>query len=89
MYITELIPAPEQQKSFNGKAKLVQLGRLTLLRSYDTFVAQYDQDIRKLTVNGFYSQTTIRHIKAFIYFITGEFLTTKEIENKYYHKEEN
>ena len=89
MYITELTPAPTQQKSFGGKAKLVQLGKLTLLRSYETFVAQYDQDIRKLTVSGFYSNTTTRHIKAFIYFITGEFLTTKEIENKYYHEGDN
>lgn len=89
MYITTLDPHPAQQKSFNGKAKLVQLGRLTLLRSYDTFVAQYDQDVKKLTVSGFYSNTTTRHIKAFIYFITGEYLSTKEIENKYWHKEDN
>ena len=89
MYITELTPAPTQQKSFYGKALLVQVGSLTLLRSYETFVAQYDQDIKKLTVNGFYSNTTTRHIKAFIYFITGELLTTKEIENRYYHKGDN
>lgn len=89
MYITTLEPHPTQQKSFYGKAKLVQEGRLTLLRSYDTFVAQYDQDTKKLQVNGFYSNTTTRHIKAFIYLITGEFLSTKEIENKYYHKGDN
>ena len=89
MYITTLEPHPTQQKSFGGKAQLVQEGRLTLLRSYDTFCAQYDQDTKELQVNGFYSNATTRHIKAFVYFITGEFLTKKEIENKYYHKGDN
>ncbi len=86
MYVTQLAPAPSQQKSFYGKALLIQDDNLTLLRSYETIVAQYDQDTKKLTVNGFYSPTTTRHIKAFIYLITGELLTKKEIENKYYYK---
>lgn len=89
MYITTLDPYPTQQKSFYGKAKLVQVGSLTLLSSYNTFVAQYDQDTKKLQVDGFYSKTTTRHIKAFVYLITGEFLTTKEIKNKYYYKGDN
>ena len=90
MYITELAPAPTQhQKSFYGKALVIQEGELTLLRSYETFVAQYHQDTKKLIVNGFYGRTTTRHIKAFVYLITGEILTTKEIENKYYHKGDN
>lgn len=83
MYITKLTPAPTQQKSFGGKALIIQDGNLTLLRSYETIVAQYDADTKKLTVNGFYSPTTTRHIKAFVYLITGELLTTKEIESKY------
>lgn len=84
MYITQLTPAPNQQKSFGGKALLIQSGNLTILRSYDSFVAQYDQNTQQLTVNGFYSQTTTRHIKAFVYYITGELLTTKEIESRYH-----
>ena len=87
MFITELTPAPTQQKSFRGKAQLIQDGSLTYLRSYATFVASYNQDSKELKINGFWSQTTTRHIKAFIYMITGELLTTKEIENKYYRKE--
>lgn len=86
MYITELTPAPNQQKSFYGKALLIQEGNLTLLRSHESLVAQYDKDTKKLTVNGFYSKTTTRHIKAFVYMLTGELLTTKEIEKKYYKK---
>ena len=87
MYITELTPAPTQQKSFGGKAQLIQDGSKTYLRSYTTFVASYDQDTKELKINGFWSPTTTRHIKAFIYMITGELLTTKEIEKKYYRKE--
>ncbi len=85
MYITQLTPAPTQQKSFYGKALIIQDGNLTILRSYETDVAQYNCDTQQLTVNGFYSPTTTRHIKAFVYLITGELLTTKEIENKYYY----
>lgn len=89
MYITTLKPYPTQQKSFYGKACLVQEGKTTFLRSYSTFVAEYNNETQELKVHGFYSNTTTRHIKAFIYFITGEFLSTKEIENKYYHKGDN
>ena len=87
MYITELTPISTQQKSFTGKAQLIQDGSITYLRSYTTFVASYNQNTKELKINGFQSPTTTRHIKAFIYMITGELLTTKEIEKKYYRKE--
>jgi hypothetical protein len=84
MYVTQLTPIPRQQKSFYGKAILIQEGELTLLKSYDTIVAQYDAGSKKLTISDFYSNTTTRHIKAFVYLITGEILTTKEIKKRYY-----
>lgn len=84
MYVTKLAPIPNQQKSFYGKALLIQEGEFTFLKSYNTIVAQYDAGTKKLTVNDFYSNTTTRHIKAFVYLITEEILTTKEIKNKYY-----
>ena len=87
MQVMNLEPAPTQQKSFYGKALLIQEGKLTLLRSYESFVAQYDVETKKITINGFYSLTTTKHIRAFIYWLTGEILTKNEIEQKYCGKE--
>ncbi len=64
MQVLELKPT-NGQKSFNGKAKvLIHKDKIELL-SYETIVAQKDIKTNVLTINGKYSRTTNKHIKAF------------------------
>ena len=39
---------------------------ITRLVSYNTEVANYNHDTNIMTVNGWYSQTTAKHINAFL-----------------------
>jgi hypothetical protein len=54
----------DSHKSFYGKAHVIQRGDKKILRSYDTDVAEIEDG--KAKVKGLYSQTTTRHIKAFL-----------------------
>lgn len=53
-----------RQKSFYGKAKVLQNGNSTKLISYKTIVAEVKNG--KPKIYGWYSATTTRHIKEFL-----------------------
>ena len=80
--IYDLMPMYTSQKSFYGKAKVIEMesGEI-ILQSYDTFVASIKEG--KVTINGFYSNTTLRHIKEFLKQNGFEVGSKKELEKMY------
>ena len=64
-YFTYLKPS-DGRKSFNKKAKVYHSGSFLYLQSYDKIVARYNINTSEFEVYGLYSQTTRRHIKAFM-----------------------
>ena len=60
----ELSTRYDLRKSFYGKAKILECGDDKYLLSYYTIVAGIRNG--ELFINGWYSQTTARHIKEFI-----------------------
>ena len=80
--IYKLKPMYTSQKSFYGKAKVIEMqtGEI-ILQSYDTFVASIKEG--KVTINGFYSNTTLRHIKEFLKQNGFEVGSKKELEKMY------
>lgn len=64
-YFTYLEPS-DGKKSFNKKAKVYHSGSFLYLQSYDEIVARYNINTSEFKVYGLYSQTTRRHIKAFM-----------------------
>ena len=80
--IYDLVPVYDGRKSFYGKAKVVVMeGGEIILQSYDTFVASIKDG--EATINGFYSNTTLRHIKEFLYQNGFEIGSKKELEKMY------
>ena len=87
-YLFDLIPQYDRRKSFYGKAKVYSddKGHL-LLMSYSTIVAEITDSIASedgkpsVKVNGWYSQTTARHINDFLYQYGFETMSKKEMEN--------
>lgn len=65
MRIKELMPEFSTQQSFCHKALILDNGNNEDLVSYETVVATYDKLKNKLTVNGYYSSTTSKHICEF------------------------
>jgi len=71
-YVTKLLSKKEARlqplraKSFYGKAKTINQNGTEILQSYQTDVAEYDKATGKVKINGWYSQTTARHINAFL-----------------------
>ncbi len=61
---TELKAVYDSRKSFYGKAQVEQEGDSIKLYSYNTLVCEIKQG--KAQIKGFYSQTTLRHIKEFL-----------------------
>jgi len=78
--ITNLIPTGNQ-KSFYGKAKIESKNGITFLISYDTIVAFYDHDTNQMTVKGYYSQTTAKHINSFLQLFGFDACNKKQLEN--------
>lgn len=73
----------EHVKSFYRKAILIHVKKITKLRSYETIVAEYNHKTNKITVFGWYSQTTGRHINAFLEYYGFDKMTKKEmVENE-------
>ena len=62
-----LEPQYDARKSFYRKARVVVEGKMRYLYSYSTKVASYNTETDELEIHGFYSQTTTRHIRDFIY----------------------
>jgi len=64
--LVEMKPQFENVKSYYKKAHLkIYVDKAVDLISYSTNVARYDQQTQTLTINGEYSNTTLRHIKEF------------------------
>lgn len=61
----KLIPTTSH-KSFYGKAIVLDDGKTAKLQSYNTIVAEYSHETKQLTINGWYSVTTARHVNAFL-----------------------
>lgn len=71
MQVTDLIPLNSRQKSFYGKAKVIDLNDYAVaLQSYDTIVCIVDYEERGVTKITFpwanWSATTSRHISEFL-----------------------
>lgn len=87
-YLFDLIPQYDRRKSFYGKAKVYSddKGHL-LLMSYSTIVAEITDSIASedgkpsVKVNGWYSQTTARHINDFLYQYGFKTMSKKEMES--------
>ena len=79
--IYDLIPMYDSRKSFYGKAKVIEMENEIVLQSYDTFVASIKEG--KVIINGFYSNTTLRHIKEFLKQNGFEVGSKKELEKMY------
>jgi len=57
-------------KSFYGKATIHReksiMGIIEVLESYGERVATYNIESKKIEINGYFSQTTARHINTFL-----------------------
>ena len=72
-YINHLITYPMEtltpvngRKSFYGKCKMINGGDSIQLKSYDTIVAEFNQETGIINVFGWYSRTTASHINSFL-----------------------
>lgn len=77
----ELEPIYSNVKSFYGKAKVIKENGVIKLQSYSTIIAEIKDN--KVHINGFYSQTSTRHLKEFLKqygFKTG---TRQQLEKMY------
>lgn len=72
---------PVKQESFYGKAKVITTPSKVQLKSYDTIVAEIDRETNMLTINGWYSSTTARHINAFLHRYGYDDLSKKEMQD--------
>jgi len=62
----ELQARYDNRAQFYGKAQVIMSGDgRVVLQSYSTQVAEISQDGKKLTIHGWYSKTTGRHIREF------------------------
>lgn len=84
MKTRQLTPGHDSRKSFYNKAKVILTEEKYTLISYETEVAYYFPNEKKLQINGWYSQTTARHINEFILQYAPWFSTMskKEMELK-------
>ena len=76
-----LNPVHDSRKSFYGKAIVIHEGGKIKLRSYNTIVAEIEGT--EATIHGFYSATTTRHIKDFLYQNGFEIGTKAQLEKMY------
>lgn len=77
----ELEPIYSNVKSFYGKAKIIRENGVIKLMSYSTIVATIQDG--KLHINGFYSATTLRHLKEFIEQMGFKSGSKSELEKMY------
>lgn len=76
----------DSRKSFYGKAKVNQYVNdngeiISDLISYTTKVATFNHSTNKMTVKGWYSATTARHINSFLDYYGFDTCTKKELAN--------
>lgn len=68
----------DSRADFYKKAKVLEYNGATYLQSYDTIVAKIENG--NAIVNGWYSQTTARHINEFLYQNGFDKMTKKQME---------
>ena len=68
----------DSRASFYKKAKIIKYNGALYLQSYSTIVAKIENG--KAIVNGWYSQTTARHINEFLYQNGFDKMTKKQME---------
>ena len=68
----------DSRNSFYKKAHTIEYNGALYLQSYDTIVAKIENG--KATINGWYSQTTARHINEFLKQNGFKAMTKKEME---------
>lgn len=78
----ELTPI-DGRKSFYGKARVIDDGKIAKLLSYDTIVAEYNRTTKEMKINGEYSDTTRRHINAFLSYYGFDTVNKKQL-NEFY-----
>lgn len=76
---------PQDRKSFGGKCRVEQENGISKLISYNTEVAEFNQENREVKVFNTQSATTVRHINAFLLHFGFKKATKKEIETNYNH----
>lgn len=79
MLIRKFEPIYANEKSFYGKAQVVENGSITELYSYGTLVATYNSVDNIVKVVDTFSNTTVRHIKEFIRQTTGQVASLSDI----------
>jgi hypothetical protein len=79
MKVTQLTPL--NRKTFYGKCIVIKEDNVSSLKSYNTIVASFDHATNKMTINGWYSATTARHINAFLDFFGLPTCSKKEMQN--------
>lgn len=72
---------PVNQKSFYSKAIVTVDNDISTLKSYSTNVATYNHITNVISIKGYYSQTTAKHINAFLNYYGFDSLSKKEIQN--------
>ena len=77
----------DSHKSFYGKARVIETATTKDLISYSTRVATFNKTTQQLKLFGFYSATTMRHIRAFITYL-GLPSGDKKFLEKTYMKED-
>lgn len=74
-----LVAIYDSRNSFYKKAQILTYNGILYLQSYSTIVAKVENG--KAVINGWYSQTTARHINEFLRQNGFETMTKKEMEN--------
>ena len=72
----------------NNKAVVVLKDGVSTLTSYATEVAEYNHNTNKMTVNGWYSQTTMKHLNKFFEYYGFDTCNKQELI-KHYNLTEN
>lgn len=70
--------------SFYNKCHIIDDGHIAKLQSYDTIVAEYHHDTKEVKIFGWYSKTTARHIRSFLYYFNvpyAETITKRQMED--------
>ena len=67
------------QKSFYGKALMIEVEGVVKLQSYDTIVAKYNKNSMTIEIFDYFSQTTMRHINSFVSLYTNKVLRKADV----------
>ncbi len=76
-----LEPVYSNVKSFYGKARIIRENEVIKLLSYNTVIAEIKDN--KVHINGFYSQTSTRHLREFLQQYGFKIGTKAQLEKMY------